>query len=89
MTCNDRSRVLTGVLCLGWALSCVGCGGGLQEGIPSNIDPQRPPDAVKAMQKAGAEAKRAAEEARAKGKKYQTSPRQDAMPKKPFEQGPA
>jgi hypothetical protein len=59
---------------LGWALSCWGCGGGLQEGIPSGIDPNQPSGQVKAMLQQAAEKKQAAEQARAKGGKAVLSP---------------
>jgi hypothetical protein len=88
MMCSSRSGLLTVVLCLGWALVCGGCGGGLQEGFPSNIDPNKPSATVKAMLQQSAAAKRAAEDARSKGKKTQASPSPEAMPKKPSQQAP-
>jgi hypothetical protein len=87
---DSGSKPLAIVLGLGWVLGCVGCGGGLQEGIPSNIDPNKPSAAVKGMLAQSAAAKRAAEQARSKGKgkKGEASPDPEAIPKKVPEKAP-
>ena len=71
------------VLGLGWALGCCGCGGGgLQEGIPSNIDPNKPSSQVNGMLEAAKEVQRAAaEKAASKGKKAQAGGGYKSVPK--------
>src|SRR3954465_1133278 len=57
---------------LGLALGCSGCGGGLQEGIPSEIDPNKPSTQVKGMLEAAKQAQLAStEKAASKVKKAQ------------------
>jgi hypothetical protein len=85
----NRRRIMmrysfSGLLAVVLTLGCVGCGGGLQEGIPSAIDPNKPSATVKAMLEQSAAAKRAAKQARAqvKGKKPEASPDSAGIPKK-------
>jgi hypothetical protein len=74
------------VLGLGWVLSCCGCGGGLDEGVPSDINPNQPSSQVKGMLQQGAEARRAAEQSRSRGKKTGAMSSPGDMPKKPTNQ---
>jgi hypothetical protein len=78
-----RAWFLGSVLSLGLALCGNGCGSGLQEGVPSNIDPNRPPpevtDRLKAAAAVGEQA--AARRAESKGKKGTGAPA-DITPKK-------
>ena len=73
---------------LGWALALAGCGGGLQEGIPSDINPNKPSAQVDSMLKVANEAgKASAALAKRKGKDKGESksevPGQAAIPGKP------
>ena len=74
---------------LGWVLAPAGCGGGLQEGIPSDINPNKPSAQVGSMLKLADEAgKASAAQAKANKKnkgpsKSEEIPGQAAIPGKP------
>jgi len=70
------------LLGLGCVTVCSGCGGGLEEGIPSNIDPNKPSASVKGMLKQGAQMKEAVQASRAKDKRGTDGPDPAAIPKK-------
>jgi hypothetical protein len=66
---------------LGWALAPAGCGGDLHEGIPSDINPNKPPAQVKSMIKLADEAgKASAALARSKAKGKDKGPAKSEAP---------
>ena len=76
------------LLTLSWTLALAGCGGGLKEGIPSDINPNKPSAQVGSMLRLANEAGKASA-AQAKRKKHtgpsksEEIPGQAAIPGKP------